>query len=167
VKNSETIAFLQPRFGPYHVARLRAVIQSSEKTHFRVLPIQISASDQYSWPEDTCSELGTLTLSPVKYEAITKNAISSLLNKTLGSVRPSAIFINGWGNYDSRVALRWAVENGTPVVISCDSRSEDYRRSWLRERLKARVVALGDAFFVSGTQSENYLISLRCPRNKM
>ena len=153
------IAIVFHRFGPYHVARLKAAAG-----HFRVLAIEESAhTSEYDWNEVTGeNEFQRLTLvrrGEVSGGLLARE-IARRVRVALARHRPGAIAIPGWSDPAALAALAWGLENEVPVIVMSESTAFDERRHAWKEAVKSKIVRLCSAALVGGTPHAEYLAKL-------
>ncbi|WP_051231018.1 glycosyltransferase family 4 protein [Kaistia adipata] len=149
------VAILFQRFGPYHVARLRAAAQKMP-----VIGIEMSATDRtYAWAAEPCEDLARLVVSP-DIDAEPMPRLFSKVAQALDRAHPDAVAIAGWSHPAALAALFWCGLRGIPAILMCDSAEADaVRRGW-RERIKRRVVSLFASALVGGKPHRRYLSRL-------
>lgn len=97
----------------------------------------------------------------VEYQRLVKSGgIRSPLRRILNSIAPDTVFVVGWADAASLLAIEWAWDNGAKVVILSDSRRDDTTRSRVKEWFKRKIVALCDAALVAGPVHRDYIVSL-------
>jgi 1,2-diacylglycerol 3-alpha-glucosyltransferase len=152
------VAVLFDRIGPYHNARL-----SSAAAAFDTVAVEFASdTPEYAWDHvrtDHSFERRTVIQSGTSVD-ISTAAFTRSLTTVLDSIAPRAIAVPGWGYRGALLALQWATRRGTPAVMMSESQREDAPRSAMRERVKARIVALCDAGFVGGERHAAYLREL-------
>lgn len=148
------IILLFKSYGPYHLARLRAL-----RVHHDVLALEFTAVDEeYNWDVGTLktqAEVRALAASAANLRDFTAR-----LHEQCLAYAPDAVAIPGWGEFFALSALAVAKSLGLPTVLMSDSRFEDAPRCESVERFKAAIVSLFDAAFVAGTQHRAYLTNL-------
>jgi glycosyltransferase involved in cell wall biosynthesis len=92
--------------------------------------------------------------------------------ESLGRLRPSVVFLNGWADGSSLAGLRWCQQTGTPAVAMSESTRTDsigdrtpdpgrpLRRGRWREVVKRRLVRQFSAALVGGAPHREYIIEL-------
>jgi glycosyltransferase involved in cell wall biosynthesis len=150
------IAVFFNRFGPYHVARLKAAANYCD-----VVPIEISGENrEYQWEKIETGVLGnTITLFRDESK-IGSSVLMKSIEDNLNNVRPNAVAINGWYDRSALAVLYWCLKTGTPVVVMSESSEADDKRIWWKEILKKRIVQQFDAALVGGIRHANYLKKL-------
>jgi 1,2-diacylglycerol 3-alpha-glucosyltransferase len=150
------IAIFFNRFGPYHVARLKAAAE-----YYDVVPIEISGeSQEYQWEKIENGVLGnTITLFRDESK-VGPSVLMKSIEDNLNNIRPNAVAINGWYDRSALAVLYWCLKTGTPVVVMSESSEADDKRIWWKEILKKRIIQQFDAALVGGIRHANYLKKL-------
>ena len=153
------IAIVFHRFGPYHMARLKAAAR-----RFPVLAIEESDhTSEYDWDEIpgesgfqrlTLMHRGEVSSGPLARE------IARRLHVALARYRPRAIAIPGWSDPAALAALAWGLENEVRVIVMSESTAFDDRRHAWKEDIKTRIVRLCAAALAGGTPHAQYLEKL-------
>ena len=152
------VAIVFHRFGPYHLARLRAAVK-----HMTVVGIEMSATDRiYAWTAEQSADLQRCVISP-DIDAEPVSRLFAKVSQALGRARPDAVAIAGWSHPAALAALLWCNLRGIPAILMCESAEADaIRRPW-RERIKRRVVSLFASALVGGGPHRRYLAGLGMP----
>lgn len=151
----EKVAVLWVHFGPYHLARLRAVRQRC-----KVAAIEFASGQQmYGWQSEGSSEVITLDHAVHERGGSFRNAIR--LWSVLNNVEPRYLFIPGYREPLAIVAAFWGKMHGRINVLMLDSTAIDFARFTWREKIKAWIARnFFQKAFVSGKRSAVYLQSL-------
>jgi len=151
----EKVAVLWVHFGPYHLARLRAVRQKCE-----VAAIEFASGQQmYGWQSEASSEVITLDRAVHERGGSFRNALR--LWSVLNNVEPSCLFIPGYREPLAILAAFWGKVHGCINVLMLDSTAIDFVRFTWREKIKTWMAkGLFQKAFVSGKRSAFYLQSL-------
>lgn len=152
------VAVIFDRFGPYHVARLKAASKLMD-----ILPIEVSAKTiEYEWDEVQDSGLqNRVTLFHDKASSvISAKSIKDALAACLGLAKPDVVAINGWYDTAALTALLWCRQNRIPSIVMSDSTAIDSKRSVWKEFIKASIVREFDCGFVAGIRHADYLQNL-------
>jgi len=153
------IAVLFARFGPYHVARLRALARAHE-----VVGIELSGENiNYAWDSVGIDELNHVQLFDGNHRTVEPKRLRHTVQRALSKHAPEAVAVPGWWDPGALVAIEWARDEGIPLVLMSDSTAIDAPRPWWREWPKRRVVALCETALVAGTRHTNYLTQLGMP----
>ncbi len=155
------LAVLFFRFGPYHLARLRAVGAIAELT-----AIEASGrAGEYDWDVvEAAPNFNRLTLFPDgRHREHPLSVLRTRLDRALSRADPDAVAIPGWDDPAALAALRWCQEHDVPTVVMSASTALDAERRWWREAVKGRVVRNYDAGLGGGTRHVEYLQTLGMP----
>jgi 1,2-diacylglycerol 3-alpha-glucosyltransferase len=160
-----TLALLHHQFGPYHVARARALRATFPG---EVAFIQLAHSEAIrAWSADP-GDLGIETAVEGALEASSAAAIDAGVERILERILPSAIAISGYGHRAMRHASTWARRRGAKTILISDSHGRNLRRyAWLERIKKAFVKRHFDAAFVSGAYAARYAESLGIPGHRI
>ena len=152
------VAVVFQRFGPYHIARLRAAA-----LHMTAIGIELSATDRtYAWATEDGRGLSRHVVSP-DIDAETAPGLFAKVSRTLASTRPDAVAIAGWSHPGAMAALLWCAVHRVPAILMCESAEADaVRLSW-REAIKRRIVSLFASALVGGSPHRRYLAKLGMP----
>jgi len=162
-KRGLRLVVMQPRFGPHHIARLKAAASLLGERGASVIGLETAQHEsRYAWDViegDQGFERHVL-FPQQDYLGLTRAAIHSATVGTLGRLKPHVVYVCGWGYTEARAAILWCRANGVAIVLACDTTKVETSRSWLRSAIKRRILSLCDAAFVSGARSRDYLIEL-------
>lgn len=149
------VAVVFQRFGPYHIARLRAAA-----LHMTAIGIELSATDRtYAWEVDSSQDVQRLVVSP-DIDGETVPRLFAKVSQTLVRARPDAVAIAGWSHPGAMAALLWCAVHRVPAILMCESAESDTVRASWREALKRRIVSLFSSALVGGTPHRRYLAEL-------
>jgi glycosyltransferase involved in cell wall biosynthesis len=154
------IALIFRNFGPYHLARLRALRNFNE-----VLALEFVARDpEYSWDrKGTSDSIYSLGTSDTPF-----NLSLQRMRSVLKDFEPDCVAVPGWGE---RLALHAALTARCykwPAILMSDSwRAEDDPRNILKEGIKARLLKLFSAALVAGNAHKKYLTELGFPASRI
>jgi 1,2-diacylglycerol 3-alpha-glucosyltransferase len=165
MKRSAAVIF--DRFGPYHIARLKAAGE-----RLSVTAIEVAATtSEYAWDEvtaETVFEKVTLFSRTEGDSSKQRPAeVGGRMCKALTAANPECVFVPGWATVAARSALKWCVENDRPAILMSESTAFDAERKWHREAVKRRLVALFSAALVGGTAHIEYLEKLGLERGRV
>ncbi|MCS4044593.1 glycosyltransferase involved in cell wall biosynthesis [Salinibacter ruber] len=149
------------RFGPYHLARLRAVGAIVELT-----AIEASGrTAEYDWDVvEAAPNFNRLTLFPDgRHREQPLPELRARMDRALSEANPDAVAIPGWDDPAALSALRWCQDHGVPTIVMSASTALDTERRWWREAVKGRVVRNYDAGLGGGTRHAEYLQTLGMP----
>jgi len=163
----ETIAILFDRFGPYHVARIKAASQ-----HNRIFAIEVCAKTrEYEWQKVDCTGIFESKTLFTEEEGDSRDITTPLIRRRIDGVLncadPIAVLIPGWSTPAALVALRWCLHANRPAIVMSESTRIDERRRWSREWVKRRIAGLFSAGLVGGSPQKDYLTELGLPGEKI
>jgi 1,2-diacylglycerol 3-alpha-glucosyltransferase len=158
-----TFAVCFTNFGPYHLARLRALAARLATDGSRLVAYEVAAREQtYPWSRSRLDEPFTwITLFPDRAletlePAVCRRAMAVALDRD----SPDAVGLVGYARPESMAAARWARRRGRPAVLMSESQAADRPRHRWKELYKTRRVRQFDAAFVGGPSHRDYLVEL-------
>ena len=153
------IAVLFDNFGPYHIARLKALAKQ-----FQLLAIeQRSQSQEYLWRASEKVPFNRVLVLKEKNNDVPRHKEQALLNERLDEFNPNVVVVPGWASRQAVSGLAWAKANCVPAVVMSDSQEIDSTRSRWKEWVKSRLVGLFSAGLVGGKSHKAYLEKLGMP----
>lgn len=161
--------FVFDHFGPYHLARVRAV---SALPGLEVAGVELHCESRtYGWDQSGGGEsIGFKKISIPRVNLHGRRerlALRSALEKTLESCAPDVVFVNGWGDFMSIETISWAKRQGCKLVVMSETRRADGSRSIFGEWIKGRVVRMCDSGFCGGESHREYLTDLGLPKQRV
>jgi 1,2-diacylglycerol 3-alpha-glucosyltransferase len=165
-----TISVCFTNFGPYHLARLRALAYRLATTGDRLLAIEVADQEQrYPWSRAAGSEpFQWSTLFPgTALETISREQCVRAMRRLLEAERPDALGIVGYARPESMAALNWARKNGRPTILMSESQEIDHPRTWWKEAVKRRRVTRFSSGLVGGPRHRDYLVKLGMARSRI
>lgn len=162
------IALQWPSFGPYHIARLRAV-QQSAPTGFKVVGLATASLVQgRPWKMLDSDETETRVIFPDRvYHEIPHWEVGDELRRILDEIQPTILGISGYGMADSRAALNWCCRNDRLRILMSETKRDDSRRTFWRELVKRVYVSRFDSAICGGTPHATYLNELGMPSSRI
>jgi 1,2-diacylglycerol 3-alpha-glucosyltransferase len=157
-------------FGPYHLARLRALSEALAKRGDELLAIEVADQERrYPWARGERSEPFTwITLFEGRaLEQIPAEECSRAMTSLLDREQPDAVGIVGYSRPESMAALRWARRNGKTTVLMSESQEIDHPRTWWKEAIKRNRVRKFSAGLVGGPRHRDYLVKLGMSPDKI
>ncbi len=157
-------------FGPYHLARLRALGASMRREGGELLAYEVAGSERkYPWtPECHEEPFQWFTLFPERsLEEISSSECASVMKEVLSQNQPDAVGIVGYVRAESLAALGWARRNGKAAILMSESQEIDRPRRWWIEAIKRRRVQKFDAALVGGPSHREYLVELGLPAERI
>jgi 1,2-diacylglycerol 3-alpha-glucosyltransferase len=167
---SITLAITFTNFGPYHLARLRALGARLADEGGRLIAYEVAGSEQrYPWRTDRGAEpFDWITFCPGKaLEDLSPTRCVSAQREALERDRPDAVAVVGYSRPESREALRWSRRNGRPSILMSESGRLDRPRVWWKEAVKSQRVRQFSSALVGGARHRDYLIDLGMPRDRI
>ena len=165
-----TIAVCFTNFGPYHLARLRALATQVEAGGDQLVAYEVAGSERtYPWDRERRPEpFEWITLFPDKVlETIEPTVCRHAMMVALDRDRPDALYVAGYSRPESTAAARWARKRGLPAILMSESQAIDRPRVWWKELIKKQRVRLFDAGLVGGHTHLDYLAQLGMPRERV
>ena len=157
-------------FGPYHLARLRALAMGLRERGDCLIAYEMAGSERtYPWQRPEQAEpFDWITLFPDRVlETLTATECAAAFARVLDRDQPDAIGIVGYARPESMAAARWARRNRRLAILMSESQSIDRPRTWWKEMVKRRRVRLFDAAVVGGPRHRDYLVDLGMPASRI
>ncbi len=157
------VAVAFTNFGPYHLARLRALGEALHAEGGELIAYEMAAREEtYSWHVARDAEpFEWITLFPERVlEHIPAWECKSAMTEALERDQPDAVGIVGYARPESMAMLDWAEANGAVSVLMSESQAIDHPRVWWKEAVKRRRVRRFSAGLVGGPRHRDYLVSL-------
>jgi glycosyltransferase involved in cell wall biosynthesis len=157
-------------FGPYHLARLRALAARLEARGDRLIAYEVSGSERtYPWERSQRDEsFRWLTLFPDRaLEILEPTTCRQAMRAALDRDQPDALGIVGYARPESVAAARWARRYGRPAILMSESQAMDRPRVWWKEIIKRRRVGWFDSALVGGPRHRQYLTQLGMPADRI
>jgi 1,2-diacylglycerol 3-alpha-glucosyltransferase len=165
-----TFAVCFTNFGPYHLARLRALAARLAADGGRLVAYEVADREQtYPWSRSRLEEPFTwITLFPDReLETIEPAACRRAMVEALDRHSPDALALVGYARPESMAAARWARRRGRPTILMSESQAVDRPRRWWKELIKTRRVRQFDAALVGGPSHRDYLVELGMPPDRI
>ena len=151
------VAIIFHHIGPYHHARLNAAA-----CKLSIAGIEWSNKENYAW--------GSVSDRPI-YDKISlfdcinklscqKDILEKRLTDALRDCLPDVLVINGWNDFGSLISFSAALNLEMPIVVMSDSTKQDFKRNYLREALKQRILSFCSSALVAGRLHKDYLMCL-------
>ena len=157
-------------FGPYHLARLRALAEALGKTGDRLIAYELAdAEERYPWARQTGAEpfIGTTLFTGRALESISAVEARRGMTEALDRDRPDVVGVVGYARPESMAAIRWARRKARPTFLMSESQELDHPRTWWKEAIKRRRVRACSAGFVGGPRHRDYLVKLGMPPDRI
>jgi len=150
-------------FGPYHLARLRALASRLHERGDCLIAYEMAATERtYPWQRPIQGELfDWITCFPDRaLETLTASECVTAIVRALDRDQPDAVAITGYSRPESMAAAQWACRNRQTAILMSESQAVDRTRTWWKELIKRRRLHLFDAALVGGPRHRDYLIEL-------
>jgi glycosyltransferase involved in cell wall biosynthesis len=157
-------------FGPYHLARLRALAARLRQEGDCLIAYEVASSERtYPWLRRQETEpFDWITLFPDRVlESLSPSECARTMTRALDRDLPDVLGIVGYARPESMAAARWARRHGQTAILLSESQAIDRRRVWWKELVKARRVRLFDAALVGGARHHDYLRTLGMPAHRI
>lgn len=165
-----TFAVCFTNFGPYHLARLRALASRLSTAGDRLIAYEVAGREQtYPWSRSRIEEPFTwTTLFPDRIvETIERSACRQAMVQALEQDQPDALGLVGYARPESMAAARWARRHGRPAILMSESQAIDRPHTWWKEFIKMQRVRQFDAALVGGPGHRDYLVELGMPAHSI
>lgn len=159
-----------PRFGPYYLARLKALHELLSPQGVEVIGLETAVRDEtYDWriESDPTPFRREQVFTDRTFEQIHPREMFEAVAASLERINPDALAIHTYSFPDSRACLSWCRRRRRTAVLMTDTKEDDAERVWWRERIKARIVSQYDAALLSGTSSAAYFQKLGFPKENI
>jgi len=158
------IAVVFHHIGPYHHARLNAAADRRSVTGFEW---SAKAGDAWGAADFPARYRKVSLFSEATDQYPAKAQLQRAFWSALEQADPDVVAVNGWNNFGSLVAADCCVRRGIPMVVMSESARQDEPRTWWKEMIKRRIVALYSAALVGGQRHIEYLVELGMPRDRI
>jgi len=158
------IAVVFHHIGPYHHARLNATADRRSVTGFEW---SAKAGDAWGAADFPARYRKVSLFSEATDQYPAKAQLQRAFWSALEQADPDVVAVNGWNNFGSLVAADCCVRRGIPMVVMSESARQDEPRTWWKEMIKRRIVALYSAALVGGQRHIEYLVELGMPRDRI
>lgn len=160
---SQRFCCLWPRFGPYHITRVKAATAVFQEHGVEVIGLETASKDVvYEWRV----EEGELPIRRERvfpgrvFEEIPPPEMYAGVTAALDRLDPDGVGIMSYGYPDARAALAWCRRHRRVAVNMMAGNEHDAPRVAWRERVKSVILQQYDAALVGGTSHEAYLTKL-------
>jgi glycosyltransferase involved in cell wall biosynthesis len=158
------IAVVFHHIGPYHHARLNAAADRRSVTGFEW---SAKAGDAWGAADSPARYRKVSLFSEATDQYPAKAQLQRAFWSALEQAGPDVVAVNGWNNFGSLIAADCCVRRGIPMVVMSESARQDEPRTWWKEMIKRRIVALYSAALVGGQRHIEYLVELGMPRDRI
>ena len=165
------VAVCFTNFGPYHLARLRALALALSERGDSLIVYEMAGNERrYPWIRAEATEpFEWVTLFARRtLEDLTRAECARAVNEALDCDRPAMrLGIVGYARPESIAMLRWALRRNIPSILMSESQEIDHPRVWWKEAVKRNRVARFSAALVGGSRHAAYLTRLGMPADKI
>ena len=151
------------RFGPYHLARLRATHSKLESLGIKMVGLEIASKDDtYGWQEwlETTPYERFVVFPGRNYEQISSLEMWRGISEALDTLDPGLVAISGYNSRDAWGVLGWCLMKRRLAILMSDSKADDAPRSAWREWGKRRVIGQFATALCAGRPHKDYLMQL-------
>jgi 1,2-diacylglycerol 3-alpha-glucosyltransferase len=160
------LAVLFINFGPYHIARLKALYETFPAQEWEIIGIEI-AHRQLEYPWQRHSETAPIQLVTIfpdrAYESIPIGSQIQAMYNALSQIKPDILAIAGYSEPMMLTALGWAKLNQKHAILLSESKLDDKPRYSWKEYLKKKIIRFYDAALVGGQPHKRYLMNMGMP----
>jgi glycosyltransferase involved in cell wall biosynthesis len=148
------VVLLHQQYGPYHVARARAL---ETRLRGRVHFVQLASNEQSHPWEVADSSPHIRTVLPGAFEQLAGAKLASRLGAVLDTIRPDVVVIAGYAVPAMREAARWCRRHDAASILLCDSHHVDRPRVRFKEWAKRVWISRHfQSAFTAGASSAAY-----------
>jgi glycosyltransferase involved in cell wall biosynthesis len=157
------LAIAWTNFGPYHLARIRALMGD-----FDVQAIELANFQRmYRWGKAE-TDLQIHTLREGAWEDQGRIGMALELWRKLSRLRPSVVLVPGYFELPALCAALWGRTHRAVTLCMSESNFDDHRRRRLAETLKRLILRLlFDGGVVGGKRAASYLERLGMPAERI
>jgi len=167
---SRTLAISFTNFGPYHLARLRALAHGLRSQGGRLVAYEVAGQEVlYPWEREEGEEpFEWITLFPGRsVESVSNMECSRAMREALERDQPDVVAAVGYSRPESMAISRWATRHRRPSILMSESQSIDHPRVWWKEAVKRNRVRRFASALVGGPPHRDYLVDLGMPRDRV
>lgn len=164
------VAIHWPRFGPYHLARLRAAHRHLQAVEIEVIGLETACRDNtYLWrTENGSGDFPRHVVFPQRSHAdISMGVMWRRMTTQLNTLKPDAVAVNGYSLPDALAILAWCRWQRRPAILMSESKADDEPRQWWKEWVKRWLVRQYSASLCGGTPHQAYLVELGLRREQI
>jgi len=150
-------------FGPYHLARLRALAAKLNARGDALIAYEIAGNERrYPWLRNVSEEpFHWTTLFPDRVlESLARKSCRRAMIDALDRDDPDVLAIVGYSRPESMAMLGWARLNRRPTVLMSETQEIDHPRLWWKEAVKRQRVRRFSSALVGGPKHADYLRTL-------
>ncbi len=157
-------------FGPYHLARLRALAALLADRGDRLIAYEVADGERlYPWERIKADEPfeRVVLFHGRELEDVPAVECALAMDEALERDRPDAVAAVGYVRPEAMATLRWGRRNRAATILMSESQAVDRPRSWYKEMIKSRRVRRFDAALCGGTSHRDYLVELGMPAERI
>ena len=165
-----TLAISFTNFGPYHLARLRALAHALEDLGTRLIAYETAGTEgRYPWMTERHDEpfLWRTLFPNTRLEDLSARQCRTAIIQVLNEDQPDVVAIVGYARPESHRALKWAERRGCARILLSESQEIDHPRVWWREAVKRQRVLRYTSALVGGPRHRDYLVKLGMPAHQI
>ena len=154
----DRLAVIWTNFGPYHVARIRALTK-----YFDVAAIQLAGSERlYGWVAEMKGLNASIhTLCDGAWEDQSRVSVAYRLWRKLDQLQPQTLLVPGYATAPALTAALWGRLHRSRTLLMSESNADDHLRRWWVESAKRCLVrSLFDGAVVGGKRAQKYMAFL-------
>jgi len=164
------LAIAFTNFGPYHLARLRALASALAQQGGELVAHEVAGDERkYPWRiERRFEPFRWITLFPDRVlETLTAGQCRAAMREALKRDQPDVVATCGYSRPESQAALHWAKRHGKLALLMSESQELDHPRIAWKEWLKRQWVSRYDCALVGGPPHRDYLVKLGIPTERI
>ncbi len=170
MKHNSGIALLLRRIGPYHHARFNHAGRELDLHVIETRP----GSEEYPWDDRIANRESKssynqyrLPISPNPERGWRGPKLKKKIEAVLTEINPDVIVTTGWADAEYHAALLWARKRKIPCVVISDSTESDFKRFWIMEWTKNKILKNYSSAIVAGKRSQDYIEKLDMPSDRI
>lgn len=147
------------RFGPYHLARIKAAWNFMQEKNIDVIGMETASQDDvYEWrvEREATQFMRYIVFPGESYQKISAHRIKKGIMSILNEIQPDVIAISGYSEVDSRTCLAWCTKNGRRSILMTESKQDDAYRIYIKELIKSFIIKQFDAVLCGGITHREY-----------
>ncbi len=161
----KSLGILWAQYGPYHIARVKAMTQHAGSVQIHALELADQTSD-YDWKRS--SSINLITLRPgAVVERLSFREVFQRARRILAELKVEVCLLPSYSPKQSLAALLAAKSLGLRTVMMNESHAGTARARGPAAWAKRRLVGLFDAALVGGEPQRRYFASLGFPRERI
>ncbi len=157
------------RFGPYHLARLRAATRRFQAEDAELVGVEVVEQEGlHRWRRETQADVCLTTLfSGVAPKALSRRHVFKSVSGLLDRIDPHAVAVPAYSTPAAQAGLTWARDRRRIAVVMTATSRDDAVRFPARERAKRAIVSQFDAALAGGTPQARYIHDLGIPADRI